>query len=156
MSITIDTAMAKRMVDAAAIRGASIIGRPGGWSVMLKLGNQEKPLGVQRTDKPRLWRSLDRCVEYLKNDLKIVRIEALDATDYSPADLPGKSRPDAAERMKNAFAAVEHDQWFREQVERALVEANDPNTRWISQEEANVSWAEKRADLLKRAQGNNA
>ena len=64
---TIDTAMAKRMVEASAIRGASIIGQPGGWSVVLKMGLQERPLGAQRSDKPRTWRSLDRAVAYLKN-----------------------------------------------------------------------------------------
>lgn len=78
---TIDTAMAKRMVEAAAIRGASIIGQPGGWAVMLKLGMHEKPLGVQRSDKPRVWRSLDACMAYLKNELHIARIDLLDATN---------------------------------------------------------------------------
>ena len=48
-SHTIDTAMAKRLVEAAAIRGAAIIGQPGGWSVVLKLGMQDKALGVQRS-----------------------------------------------------------------------------------------------------------
>ncbi|MGD0960205.1 MAG: hypothetical protein ABSB19_10390 [Methylomonas sp.] len=153
MSITIDSAMAKRLVDAAAIRGASIIGQPGGWSVLLKLGSQEKPLGVQRSDKPRIWRSLDSCVEYLKTDLNIARIDLLDATNFSKAELAGKSRPDAAARLKNAFAAVEHDQWFREQVEIALVEAGNPNTSWVSQEDADASWAAKRADLAKRSKG---
>ena len=101
--------MAKRMVEAAAIRGASIIGQPGGWAVMLKLGMHEKPLGVQRSDKPRVWRSLDACMEYLKNELHIARIDLLDATNYSNVALVGKSRPDAAERMRGAFEAAEHD-----------------------------------------------
>jgi hypothetical protein len=64
---TIDTAIARRMVEASAMHvRASIIGQPGGWSVMLKFGMTEKVLGAQRTDHPRLWRSLDRCVDYLK------------------------------------------------------------------------------------------
>lgn len=50
----IDTAMAKRMVGAAAIRGASIVGQRGGWSVVLKVGMTETPLGAQRTNKPRI------------------------------------------------------------------------------------------------------
>ena len=50
---TIDTAMARRLLDALAIQGASIIGQPGGWSVMLQLGATQKPLGVQRSNKPR-------------------------------------------------------------------------------------------------------
>ncbi len=44
-SHTIDTAMAKRLVEAAAIRGASIIGQPGGWSVVLKLGHAGQGAG---------------------------------------------------------------------------------------------------------------
>ncbi|MEO7579334.1 MAG: hypothetical protein ABIT83_17125, partial [Massilia sp.] len=67
----IDTAMAKRLAAAGAIHGVAIVGQPGGWSVMLIFGKTEKPLGAQRTDKPRLWRSLDRCIEYLKSELHI-------------------------------------------------------------------------------------
>jgi hypothetical protein len=52
MGRTIDTAKAKRMAAASAIQGASIIGQPGGWTVMLKLGVVEQPLGTQRTDTP--------------------------------------------------------------------------------------------------------
>jgi len=87
---TIDTLLARRMVEAAAIRGASIIGQPGGWSVMLKIGMTETPLGAQRTDKPRTWRSLDTCVDYLRNELKIVRLDALDASNYSECQSDGQ------------------------------------------------------------------
>lgn len=103
---TIDTAMAKRMVEASAIRGAAIIGQPGGWSVVLKLGMHEKPLGAQRSDKPRIWRSLDRCVAYLRKELHIARFELLDAINYSPVSLEGKSRKDSSERLRKAHAAI--------------------------------------------------
>ncbi len=155
-SHTIDTAMAKRMVEASAIQGASIIGQPGGWSVVLKLGTQEKPLGVQRSDKPRIWRSLDRCVDYLKKELHLARFELLDATHFSDAPLEGKSREDASERLRNAHEAAAHDKWFREQVEIGLAEADDPAAEWVTHEEANASWARKRAELLKRAEGSAA
>ncbi|MGZ8238570.1 MAG: hypothetical protein ACXWTY_11960 [Methylobacter sp.] len=156
MNTTIDTAMARRMAGTSVIQGASIIGHPGGWGVMLKLGNQEKPLGVQRTDKPRLWRSLDNCVEFLKTELHINKID-LDASKFSNVE-DGKElrkRPDASERLRKAFKAADHDKWFKEQVKLALVEANDPNTQWVSQEDAKASWATKRAELVKRA-GRNA
>lgn len=153
---TIDTAMAKRMVEAAAIHGAAIIGQPGGWSVMLKLGMTEKPLGTQRTDKPRLWRSLDRCIAYLKNELHIARFDMLDATNYSAVSIVGKSRGDTATRMRRAHEAAAHDKWFREQVEQGIKEADDPNTQWVSHEEAKASWAKKRAELLKRVKGKAA
>lgn len=155
-SHTIDTAMAKRMVEASAIQGASIIGQPGGWSVVLKLGTQEKPLGVQRSDKPRIWRSLDRCVDYLKKELHLARFELLDATHFSDVALEGKSREDASERLRHAHEAAAHDKWFREQVEIGLAEADDPAAEWVTHEEANASWARKRAELLQRAEGSAA
>jgi hypothetical protein len=149
---TVDTAMVKRLVEAAAISGAAIIGQPGGWSVMLKLGVQEKLLGAQRSNKPRIWRSLDRCVEYLKSELQIVRFELLDASNHSDvATGGGKSRADASARLRNAHEAAGHDKWFRKQVEQAISEADAPNAEWVSNEDANASWAKKRAELVKGA-----
>ena len=153
---TIDTAMAKRLVEASAIRGASIIGQPGGWSVVMKLGMQDKALSVQRSDKPRMWRSLDRCVEYLRNELHIARFELLDATNYSDVPIAGKSRDDAAERLRKAHEAAAHDKWFREQVEIALAEADDPAAEWVTNEDATASWVERRAVLAKRAEQSRA
>jgi hypothetical protein len=147
---TLDTAMAKQLIEAAAIRGASIIGQANGWSVVLKLGAQEKSLCAQRSDKPRTWRSLDRCVEYLKNELHIARFDLLDATHHSRTALAGTSRKDSSERLRQAHAAAGHDKWFREQVELGLMEADGPSAEWVSNEEANASWARKRAELIKR------
>ena len=152
ISNTIDTAMARRMADASAIRGASIIGQPGGWSVVLKLGLQERPLGAQRTDKPRTWRSLDRVVAYVKDELHIARFDLLDATNHSEGEpVAGSSPVAAAERLRNAHQAAAYDKWFRAEVEQGLKEADDPNTKWISNEDAKKSWAKQRAELAKRA-----
>lgn len=151
-SNTIDTAMAKRMAEASAIRGASIIGQPGGWSVVLKLGLQERPLGAQRTDRPRTWRSLDRAVAYLKDELHIVRFDLLDATNHTDGEpMEGRPRADASERLRLAHEAAGHDKWFRAQVAQAIKEADAPDAQWVSQAEASASWKKKRADLVKRA-----
>ena len=143
---TIDTAMAKRMVEAAAIRGASIIGQPGGWAVMLKLGMQERPLGVQRGNKPRMWRSLDTCMEYLKNELHSARIDSLDATHHTDAVLPGVARPDSAKRMRDAFEASAYTQWLHEVVEDSRVGLADGTYQRIEPDE----WARIRADKLRQ------
>jgi hypothetical protein len=121
---TIDTAVARQMVDANAIRGASIIGQPGGWSVMLKFGMMEKPLGTQRTDKPRTWRSLDTCMQYLRKELRITRVDMLDASNYSEEGVARTQRTDTAERMRRAHEAAAHDAWVRAQVQDAL---DDPS-----------------------------
>ena len=117
---TIDTAMARRMADASAIRSASIIGQPGGWSVVLKVGLHERPLGAQRTDKPRTWRSLDTCMDYLKNELHISRVDLLDASNHSAGGVTRSTRADSSERMKRAHEAAAYDTWFRAQVQASI------------------------------------
>src|SRR5690606_27794543 len=117
---TIDTALARQMADANAIQGTSIIGQPGGWSVMLKFGRMEKPLGTQRTDKPRTWRSLDSCIQYLRKELRITRVDMLDASNYSEEDASRTQRADTAERMRRAHEAAAHDAWVRARVQEAL------------------------------------
>jgi hypothetical protein len=117
---TIDTAIARRMVDANAILGASIIGQSGGWSVMLKLGVTEKPLGTQRTDKPRIWRSLDSCIGYLTSELHISRFDMLDATNYQKLGSTSILRNDTSERMRRAHEAAAYDKWFREGVQASI------------------------------------
>ena len=153
-SNTIDTAMAKRMAAASAIRGASIIGQPGGWSVVLKLGLHEHPLGAQRTDKPRTWRSLDRAVAYVKDELHIARFELLDATNHSEGPpVAGRSPIASSERLRHAHEAAAHDKWFRDHVAEAIKDADAPDAQWVSDADAKKSWGKKRAELLKRAEG---
>lgn len=148
---TVDTAMARRLVDAMAIRGASIIGQPGGWSVMLKLGMTEKALSAQRTDKPRTWRSLDRCVDYLKNELHLARFDLLDATQHSDVELAGKSRNDASERMRQTHQAAAYDKWFRAEVQQGIKEADDPATQWVSNDTVMDESAKRREIWRQRA-----
>lgn len=150
MSNTIDTALARQMVEACAIRGASIIGQPGGWSIMLKMGLTEKPLGTQRTDKPRKWRSLDACMGYVTNELRIFRLDSLDASNFSRDDVMRPARPDSAERLKHAHEAAAYDTWFRSQIEEGIKEADDPNTKWVSNEDAQKHFAAKRQALEQR------
>lgn len=149
MNQTIDTATARRMAEAGAIRGVAIIGQPGGWSVMLKVGMTEKPLGGQRTDRPRTWRSLDTLTQYLREDLHIVRVDGLDATHYGAGDVARPGRPDAAARMKRAHEAAAHDAWFKAEVEQALKEADDPATQWVSHEAVMTKLAKRRAKYTK-------
>lgn len=143
---TIDTSMAKRMVEASAIQSASIIGQVGGWRVMLKLGVIEKPLGTQRTDQPRVWRSLDRCIEYVKSELHIARFELLDATEHSNDDGESVTRHDASIRMRQAHEAAAYDKWFRAQVQESL----DDQRQSIPNDEVVQIFANKRDALQKR------
>ncbi len=47
-------------------------------------------------------------------------------------------------------AGQEHDRWFRGQVEAAVREADDPATKFISNETVRSRWAEKKKTLHTR------
>lgn len=122
----LDTAMAKRLVEANAIRGASIIGMPGGWGVVVKYGTTESPLAAQRSQKVRMWRSLDSCMAYVRSELGIVRLDGLDASNFSPEGLHARKRDDAARRMKATHEAAAHDQWLKAEIQEAIDDPSPP------------------------------
>jgi addiction module RelB/DinJ family antitoxin len=47
--------------------------------------------------------------------------------------------------------ALEHDRWFRSQVEAALAEADKPETAFVSHAAVRDQWTSKRQALAKRA-----
>ncbi|KND57159.1 hypothetical protein BVER_04941 [Candidatus Burkholderia verschuerenii] len=51
--------------------------------------------------------------------------------------------------------ATAYDRWYVEEVRKGLEEANDPNTKWVSDKEARASFAKKRAELLVRIKKSN-
>lgn len=145
---TIDHNTLSRLVEAGAVRDAHVIGQVGGWGILIKYGMLERPLATTRSKKVRTFKKLETLVAYLKG-IGISRFD-VDAAQYDPATVQTYTRPDRAEAMRKAREAIEYDQWFRGEVEKALIEADDPNTQWISHEEVTASWAVKRAELVKR------
>jgi hypothetical protein len=141
-TITIDHNTLSRLVEAGAVRGAHVIGQVGGWGVMIKYGMLERPLSATRSKKIRTFKKLETLVAYLK-DIGISRFD-VDATVQT------YTRPDRAEAMRQAHEAVEHDQWFREQVGKALQEADDPAAVWIPHDTAKADMQRQRERLLAR------
>lgn len=145
---TIDHNTLARLVEAGAVRGAHVIGQIGGWGVLIKYGMLERPLATTRSKKVRTFKKLETLVAYLKG-LGISRFD-VDATQYDPATVRTYTRPDRTEVMRQAYEAVEHDKWFREQVTLALKEADDPATVWIPHEVAKAEMQRQRESLLAR------
>jgi hypothetical protein len=151
-SETIDHNTFARLVEAGAVRGASIIGQKGGWGLVIQYGMTERALAAKR-GAVRIFKKLETLVGYLKG-MGIAKFQ-VDATLYDPEIIKvERSRSDSAVRMRQAHEAAAHDQWFRAQVELAISEADDPNTQWVSNEEAAASWSEKRAALTAQLEGN--
>lgn len=144
---TIDHSTLEHLAGAGAIRGASVIGQPGGWGVVFQYGSTERALAAKR-GQVRIFKKFDTLAIYLKK----IGIEHFktDTKQFDPTVTHVK-RADTSERLRKAHEAAAHDTWFRAQVEQGIKEADDPSTQWVSNEDAKKSWAKQRAELVKRA-----
>ena len=149
---TIDGKAVRTLVEARAIRGATILGRPGGWAVLVRYGDSERAVAAQRAHQPRLWRNLNSAAAYVRDDLGVMRFE-VDAAGHLP-DANPRRRPDQAAALRRAHAAAEHDRWFRAEIEQAVAEADAPDAIWITHHEVEEVMRRQRAALEARLAGN--
>ncbi len=144
---TIDHATLARLVEVGAIRVASVIALPDGWSIIFRCGRTERPLTATR-GQPRLFRKLETVVSYL-TEMGIDKFE-VNAGDYDRDTMKTmRSRPDTAAVMQRTHEAAAHDQWFRDQVKIGLADLRAGET--ISEKEHDARWSRRRAALVKRA-----
>ena len=143
---TIDHATLERLVEAGAVRGASIVGQPGGWGVVIQYGMTERALAAKR-GAVRIFRKFETLVGYLKG-IGITRYQ-VDASHFDPVvHKTERTRVDAAERMKNAHQAAAYTVWLTQQVQEAI---DDPRPS-VSHTQALDEWAFERAALLLQAE----
>lgn len=145
---TIDHTTLARLVEAGAVRGATVIGQPGGWGVVIQYGMTERALAAKR-GAVRIWKKFETLVSYLK-DLGLARYQ-VDAVNYTPETLKASTakRPDAAERMKRAHEAAAYKGWLADEVQAAI---DDPRPS-VPHGEVLAEWQTERAALLKQAGG---
>lgn len=130
---TIDHTTLAHLVEAGAVRGAEVIGQPGGWGVVIKYGMTERALAARR-GAVRIFKKFETLVAYLKG-MGIAEYR-VNAADYDPqAAKAGQARPDAAERLKRAHEAAAYDDWFRSKVAASLQGIEDGSNDLISDEE---------------------
>lgn len=144
MSDTIDHTTLTRLVEAGAVRGAHVVGQPGGWAVMVKYGMHERPLATQRNRQVRVFRRFETLVSYLK-DVGLSQFD-VDAANYDRDSVTAAKRPDRAEALKKAHEAAAYDKWFRDQVQASI---DDPRPS-IPGEDVEAYFAKKRDALRKR------
>lgn len=138
---TIDHATLSRLVADGTVRAAHVIGREGGWGIIVSCGKTLRPLAAQR-GRVRLFSKLDTVVAYLKG-LGIARFD-VDAIKYDP-NRPRRVRPDRSQALKLMHEAAAYDKWFRAEVQVAL----DDTRPSVLHEEVAGRWARKRSRLLK-------
>jgi hypothetical protein len=143
---TIDHATLCQLADAGAIKDAHVVGQKGGWAIRVRFGTRVRTLSAQRSRQIRLFRSFETLVSYLQK-MGISTFD-VDAAEYEPKGERTGTRPDRSEALRRVHEAAEHDAWFKNEVELALIEADDPATAWLSQESVKRDWHKRRAELL--------
>lgn len=142
---TIDHTTLERLIEAGAVHGASIVGQPGGWSVVIQYGMTERALAAKR-GAVRIFRKFETLVGYLM-DLGLANYQ-VDASQFDPVSpRTGRTRADSAERLKNAHQAAAYAAWLTQEVQQAI---DDPRPS-IPHEEVMAEWELERAALLQRA-----
>lgn len=64
-SNTIDHVTLSALVEAGAVRGANVVGQPGGWGIVIQYGMTERALAAKR-GSIRIFRHFETLVGYLK------------------------------------------------------------------------------------------
>ena len=142
---TINHLTLTRLIEAGAVQGASIVGQPGGWSVVVQCGVNERALAAKR-GAVRVFRKFDTLVSYLL-DLGLTHYQ-VDASGFDRASTrTARTRADASERLKTAHQAAAYAAWLTQEVKAAL---DDPRPS-MTHEEVVADWELERAALLQRA-----
>lgn len=139
---TIDHSTLSKLIEAGSIRDAEVIGQPGGWSVVVNYGMSQRALAARR-GQVRLFRNFETLAEYLKG-MGYVKL-TVNTADFDRTLPKSRTRPDAAEHLRQAHQAAMYDKWFRGQVGQALAEADDPATEWVSGMDVSAKAAARRA-----------
>lgn len=115
---TIDHATLSHLVAAGAVRGANVVGQPGGWGIVIQYEMTERVLAAKR-GAVRVFRKFETLVGYLK-EMGVTHYQ-VDASQFDPVALKSeRHRIDASDRMKHAHETAAYDKWFRAQVQAAL------------------------------------
>jgi hypothetical protein len=149
----IDGKAVQSLVEAHAVRGATVLGQKGGWAVLVRYGVLERAVAAQRARKPRLWRNLATAAAFVRDELGVARFE-VDAQAYEP-DPGARRRPDQAERLRKQREAAEHDMWFRTEVQNTLDRIDAGKIGLLDEDSWAKRAAEKRAALARRTAEHN-
>lgn len=104
------------LVISGAVKSATILGRKGGYAVLAGIGREQRPLGT-RQGTVRTFSTADTAIKWLRG-LGVYHAQ-LDTTHLEEGSLR-PPRPDTARKSREANAALEHDRWFRGQVQSTL------------------------------------
>lgn len=120
---------------AGGVSGVTLKAQNGDFYVRVETRGGEAVLTKARSAEPRRFGNPLQALGLLRR--LGITVGSFDVTQWHPGQKRTTHvRPDRSAALKRAHEAVTHDQWFRAQVREAIAEADDPNTEWVSHDEA--------------------
>ncbi len=138
MAQTVQLATARELAAAGSVRDTVLVGQPGGYAVMFKVGMAERALAT-KAGATRLFAGLDAAVRVLRNELGISHYQ-VDASGYSDDPENRRRRPDRTAALKRAREDAAYTEFLRQGIQEARA---DPRPALSSEEAA------RHMDLIK-------
>jgi mannose/fructose/N-acetylgalactosamine-specific phosphotransferase system component IIB len=132
----------KDLVEANAIRHATVIADKDVYKITVKYGTVERLVSVRTRGgqtKERIFASLDSVARFMRQQVHLTQYEINDA-NFQPGT-KRVTRPDISVRMRDAHAALTHAEWVKEKVSASRAGLADGSNKVYTEEE----WAKIRA-----------
>ncbi len=142
MSELISPTSLKDLVDAHAIRHATVIADQAAFKINVKYGMVERTVSVRTRGgqiKERVFTSLDAVARFMREKIHLANYE-INAANFDPTAKASK-RPDTAKRLTAAHAALSHSEWAQQKVRSSRDGVADGTNQLIESED----WAVIRA-----------
>lgn len=126
----------KDLVDANAIRHATVIADKNVYKITVKYGAAERLVSVRTRDgqtKERIFTSLDAVARFMRERVHLTQYEINDA-NFQPGT-KRVTRPDTVIRLKGAHAALSHSDWLEKKVSASRAGLIDGTNKRIDSQE---------------------
>ncbi|WP_236726829.1 hypothetical protein [Xanthomonas cannabis] len=121
MTTLVKLATARALVDASAVRHASVIGEAGAWTVQLQTHDQTRVLAT-KANAPRRFGSFESALKVLREMGMPLDVLHVDAAHWDAEGGNAKRRPDRSEAMKVKELDARYAVSLRTQTEHALAD----------------------------------
>lgn len=142
MTVTIKLSTARELGAAGALHAAEILGCPGGYQAVLKVGSCGRALAT-KNGEPRLFASIDAAAKALRA-VGLASNIGLDTRGYSPP-VSARTRPDRSAALKDVHRKAAYAAWLTEKVQASMADHQPA----VPAAEVEAHFAQKREALLK-------
>ena len=157
MANLVKLATARALVDASAVRQASVVGEAGAWTVQLQTHNQTRVLAT-KANAPRRFGSFESALKVLREMGMPLDALHVDAAQWDAKGGTAKRRPDRSEAMKVKEMDARYAASLRTQTDHALADPRPALSSVQAKQQMETLKAQQRAvlDAALRAKGTRA